>query len=70
MGTYIHGLFHNAALRQAILHRLASWKGVTLPDVEEELVQDQEYDRLAALTRKSLNMDLIYQIVSLELPET
>ena len=70
MGTYIHGLFHNAALRQAILHRLALWKGVTLPDVEEELVQDQEYDRLAALTRKSLNMDLIYQIVSLELPET
>ena len=30
VGTYIHGLFHNDALRRAILHELAERKGKTL----------------------------------------
>ena len=31
LGTYIHGLFHNAGLRRAVLESLVRWKGVTLP---------------------------------------
>ena len=30
VGTYIHGLFHNDALRRAILHELTERKGKTL----------------------------------------
>ncbi len=66
MGTYIHGLFHNATLRRSVLQSLAVLKGVSLPASGEELDREVEYDRLAALVRRSLNMDLVYQITGLE----
>ena len=66
MGTYVHGLFHNSALRRALLERLAAWKGVTLPPQGPERTQDWEYDRLADLVRHSLKMDLVYRMAGLE----
>ena len=65
LGTYIHGLFHNVQLRRAMLQQLARRKGVTLPVSDQELVLDQEYDKLADWVRSSLNMDLIYQMTGL-----
>ena len=65
LGTYIHGLFHNAPLRMSILNELARRKGVSLPDASQELVLDQEYDKLADWVRESLNMDLVYQMSGL-----
>jgi adenosylcobyric acid synthase len=65
LGTYIHGLFHNAQLRQALLQELARRKGVTLPAAGQELVIDQEYNKLADWVRSSLKMDLIYEMTSL-----
>jgi adenosylcobyric acid synthase len=65
-GTYIHGLFHNPGLRRAILHRLARWKGVTLPEDMESNSRDEEYDKLAALVRRSLDMESIYRMTGLE----
>ena len=65
MGTYIHGLFHNGELRTAMLNELARRKGVSLPDVTNELDLDREYDKLADWVRSSLDMDLVYRMSGL-----
>lgn len=65
LGTYIHGLFHNVQLRQALLRELARRRGVNLPGSGQELVIDQEYDKLADWVRSSLKMDLIYRMTGL-----
>ena len=65
LGTYVHGLFHNAELRQAMLQALARRKGVTLPP-DPGLDLDREYDRLADWVRNSLDMELVYRIAGLE----
>ena len=65
MGTYIHGLFHNAGLRGAVLQALARRKGVKLPDSLTPVELDGEYDKLADWVRGSLNMDMVYDIADL-----
>ena len=73
LGTYNHGLFHNAGLRKTILQSLAEAKGVSLPtgDPQERDSlgsKDQEYDKLARLVRSSLNMERVYQMTGLQVP--
>ena len=68
LGTYIHGLFHNSALRRSILQSLAERKGVSLPPVAPHQSRDVEYDKLARLVRGSLDMDLVYRVAGLEVP--
>ena len=63
VGTYIHGLFHNDALRGSILFELAERKGKTLAASPAKFSADEQYDRLAAHVRKSLNMELIHRIL-------
>lgn len=65
LGTYMHGLFHNHNLRRAMLMRLAQRKGVALPD-GAILDLDREYDKLAALVRRSLDMRMVYDMVGLD----
>ena len=65
LGTYIHGLFHNAGVRQGILRELARRKGVTLPAAGAEVARDREYDRLADWVRSSLRMPLVYEMAGL-----
>ena len=65
MGTYIHGLFHNDRLRQAILSELASRKGLMFSHRASSFSLDEQYDRLAAHVRNSLNMDLIHRLIDL-----
>jgi adenosylcobyric acid synthase len=65
MGTYIHGLFHNGALRGAILNELAHRKGVSLPK-GADLDMDREFDRLADWVRSSLDMNLVYSLAGLD----
>ena len=62
MGTYIHGLFHNAGVRRALLQELARRKGVTLP-AGVNVSRDREYDRLADWVRSSLRMELVYDMI-------
>lgn len=64
LGTYMHGLFHNHNLRRAMLMRLAQRKGVALPD-GAILDLDREYDKLAALVRRSLDMRMVYDMVGI-----
>ena len=65
LGTYIHGLFHNRELRRAILAYIARSQGRLLDFPDRELRRDDEYDRLAGLVRRSLNVELVYAIAGL-----
>ena len=65
MGTYIHGLFHNGGLRDAMLRELARRKGVTLSDASSGLDLDREFDKLADWVRSSVDMELVYRISGL-----
>ena len=65
LGTYIHGLFQNVELRDAMLRELARRKGVSLPDVASVLDLDREYDKLADWVRSSVDMDLVYRMSGL-----
>jgi adenosylcobyric acid synthase len=62
-GTYIHGLFHNNALRRRVLTNLAARKGARLEDERAGLDREAQYDRLAACLREHLDMPLIGDIV-------
>jgi adenosylcobyric acid synthase len=70
LGTYIHGLFYNRGVRASVLAALADRKGVSLPGSREDALHsiDAEYDKLAALVRSSLRMDLVYHSMGLEPP--
>ncbi len=66
LGTYMHGLFHNNALRQGMLARLASWKGVSLPPASPEVDTSAEYDKLADFVRQHLDLEMVYEFSGLK----
>ena len=63
LGTYMHGLFHNPDFTQAFLNALRRHWG--LPESMEGAAPEKEeqYDKLAELVRRSLNMTEIYKIM-------
>lgn len=64
-GSYLHGLFDNCEMTRILLSRLAAYKGISLEFSEnswEEYKQEQ-YDKLAGLVRKSLDMEAVYRIL-------
>ena len=65
LGTYLHGLFHNRAVGRSILKCVAQRKGVTLPSGREDIEPSAEYDKLAALVREHLDMELVYRVAGL-----
>ncbi|MBM3943219.1 MAG: cobyric acid synthase [SAR202 cluster bacterium] len=65
LGTYIHGLFQNSQVRRAVLESLARSKGAALPAAGRDLAVDQEFDKLADWVRRSLKMELVYQMAGL-----
>lgn len=65
LGTYMHGLFHNRPLRRALLGHLAERKDVALPLDVDDADPDAEFDKLAALVRSHLDMELIYRVTGL-----
>ena len=65
-GSYVHGIFDSGAFAQALVNALLSVKGLT-PDaaaVDWETYQEEQYDKLAAGVRASLDMDRIYGILN------
>ena len=66
LGTYVHGLFHNEGLRHSILGVLATRKGAVFYPARKVLSREEQYDRLAALVRSNLDMNLIYRIIGLK----
>jgi adenosylcobyric acid synthase len=63
LGTYIHGLFHNDGVRRAILGELLERKGKALSATATLFSVDEQYDRLAELVRRNLDMDLILRLL-------
>jgi adenosylcobyric acid synthase len=63
-GTYIHGLFHNAAFTKAILDRLRERCGLS-QNVPGFLDIEEQYDVLARGIRESLDMRRLYEIAGL-----
>ncbi len=65
LGTYLHGLFHNRTVRRSILECAARCRGISLSMGETEIEPSVEYDKLAALVREHLDMDLVYRVTGL-----
>ncbi len=64
-GTYIHGIFDKCAAR--VVECLCEKKGISpslSADIDMSEVREREYDRLADVVRKSLDMELIYKILN------
>ncbi len=67
VGTYLHGLLENDALRVRMLHNLARRKGVAFrPGLPVR--RAEAYDRLAACLRAALDVAALYRIIGLEAP--
>ncbi|MBI4308162.1 MAG: cobyric acid synthase [Chloroflexi bacterium] len=64
VGTYVHGLFESAPLRQAVLRHLAARKGVAYAPAAAS--READYDRIADVVRGSLDMGLLHRIAGLE----
>jgi adenosylcobyric acid synthase len=61
-GTYVHGLFHDAAVRTRLVGALARRRGVALPDVTA--VEDP-YDRLADAVRDHVDLERLFALCRL-----
>ncbi|MCE5286364.1 MAG: cobyric acid synthase [Pelosinus sp.] len=68
MGTYIHGIFDNDALRRAILNALRERKGLNPLASTRSMAAEKQasFDRLAKVVRQNLRMDLLYKIIGRE----
>ncbi|MES0328776.1 MAG: cobyric acid synthase [Dehalococcoidales bacterium] len=62
LGTYMHGIFNNSGFRQGLLNWLRRRRGL-----EESwgagIDKEKEYDRLADLVRRNLDMERLYKIM-------
>ncbi len=67
-GSYLHGLFDNEALTDALIRRLAEKKGISFcgQRMSYEEYREQQYDRLADLVRKALDMKQIYRMMDID----
>jgi len=64
LGTYMHGLFHNDDFRQTFLNTLRKYWGLAESAGDTTFSQDKEYDKLAELVRRNLNIPEIYRIIN------
>ncbi|HHV61238.1 MAG TPA: cobyric acid synthase [Firmicutes bacterium] len=66
MGTYLHGIFDNDGFRRAFVNHLRRKKGLSpLPRMDgmsSRALRELNFDKLAALVRKGLNMDMLYRL--------
>ena len=68
LGTYMHGLFHNRGIRRSVLEFAAQRKAITLPQVNDDIDPDAEYDKLAAFVREHLDMAHVRRAMGLTRP--
>lgn len=66
-GTYLHGIFDSGTLAGEMLGRLAAKKGITLSSDGQDWAayKESQYDKLADLIRRSLDMDQIYKLMGI-----
>jgi adenosylcobyric acid synthase len=68
VGTLVHGLFENDALRAALLARLRARRGLAAPHGPAVPTRDEEYDRLARSVLENIDWPLLCRIVGLDPP--
>ena len=65
-GTYIHGVFDRGEVAETVVRALAERKGIEYAGgdaVDHREFKEKEFDRLADILRKSLDMDRIYDML-------
>ena len=68
VGTMIHGLFENDALRAAMLASLRARRGLPAPTPRAIPTKRAEYDRLAAAVRGGLDLERLWRLIGLPAP--
>ena len=64
-GTYIHGIFDSGAFRSAFLNRIRRAKSLTEQSgADRHQQRDADIERLAAVAREHLNMNIVYALVN------
>lgn len=63
IGTYIHGIFDSYRFRRNFLNRLRRKIGWPALPVSANFNPDNEFDKLASLVRKNINMPLLRKIL-------
>ena len=67
-GAYVHGIFDEPGIGEALAGALAARKGLDWePEarVDYKAYREQQYDRLAQALRESLDMERIWRIMGL-----
>lgn len=63
-GSYLHGLFDDPAVVAALTAKMLAEKGMeSAAAIDMEAYREGQYDKLANLLRRSLDMDKIYEIL-------
>ena len=65
-GSYLHGLFDNTNFRQVFLSKLRQRKGFSLLPGPPIPTRQEQYDRLADIVRRSLNLKMVYKMCGLK----
>jgi adenosylcobyric acid synthase len=65
IGTMLHGIFENDALRAALISGLARRKGIDVSSGPRVATRDEEYDRLAETVRSNVDWEAIERIAGL-----
>ena len=71
-GSYVHGIFDNEKVRNALLNLLLQRKGLKGREnsvVSFEEYKEMQYDKLADEVRKNINMNKIYEIMGIKQEE-
>lgn len=65
-GSYLHGFFDSMECRSGLIHELCKRKGIDAANIsvfDYAAYKERQYDRLADVLRKSLDMSMIYGIL-------
>jgi len=68
-GSYIHGIFDKGDIAYSIVKKLAQKKGVELLSsnaTSYKEYKESQYDKLAEMIRRNMDMDKIYKILGIE----
>jgi len=66
LGSYLHGLFHNALFSQIFLDNLRHFRGLSV-SISSPKNRQTQYNELADIVRRSLDMQQIYRILDYSL---
>jgi len=65
IGTYVHGIFDNDEFRLELINCLRRKKGLSPIQTEDlsKVDKEKQYDKLADLFKKHINMDLVFGLI-------